>query len=183
MPRGSGRRPKPTKLKRLAGNPGKRELNKSEPMPSAEAPDMPPGLPKLARREWESIVPQLERLGMLSRIDGKALAAYCHAYARWVEAEKQVHKYGMIIEEPVIDTATGAQRKLRGRFVVRLKKNPAVSASNEALKLMKSFLIEFGMTPAARSRLHVEKQGGDEKDPLEAFLERGSKANENKHVN
>jgi len=35
-----GRRPKPTRLKMLTGNPGKRPLNGNEPRPAAAVPDV-----------------------------------------------------------------------------------------------------------------------------------------------
>jgi P27 family predicted phage terminase small subunit len=176
MPRGSGRRPKPTKLKKLTGNAGKRALNEKEPTPPAIAPDMPDGLSKVAQQEWKSIVPQLERLGVLSRIDGKALAAYCHAFARWFEAEEEIAEYGIVVKEPVL--LMGAETGF-----YRHKKNPAVTISEGAMKLMKSFLIEFGMTPASRSRLRVDQPAGDEQDPFEKFMKGRNKSSENKHVN
>jgi hypothetical protein len=37
-----GRRPKPTRLKVLTGNPGKRPLNMDEPQPEPAIPDCPP---------------------------------------------------------------------------------------------------------------------------------------------
>lgn len=182
MPKGSGRRPLPTKVKKLRGNAGKRKLNDAEPKPALGEPEMPLGLSAAAKEEWRAIVPQLLRLGVLSKIDGKALGGYCAAYARWLAAEFDVAKYGLTIEEPVIDATTGKQRKLRGRFVVRLKKNPAISTSNDAMKMMKSFLIEFGMTPAARTRLRMEKEGPDE-DPLDALLRKRLEANPPKYAN
>jgi P27 family predicted phage terminase small subunit len=167
-------------LRKLGGKAGHRALNIKEPTPPLGPPDMPPDLPELAKKEWKSIVPQLEQLGLLSRIDGKALAGYCHAYARWAQAEQRIEKFGIVIEEPVL------WKNLAGKpFTVgyRHKKNPACNISEAALKTMKSFLIEFGMTPAARSRLRVEKPAGEEKDPFEKFLNRGAKTNESKRVN
>ena len=38
---GAGRKPKPTAMKELEGNPGKRKLNKKEPMPGKGMPDCP----------------------------------------------------------------------------------------------------------------------------------------------
>jgi len=139
---------------------------------------MPPGLSKHARQEWKSIVPQLTQLGVLSPIDGKALAAYCHAYARWAQAEERIEKFGIVIEEPVL------WKNLLGKpFIVawRHKKNPACNISETALKLMKSFLVEFGMTPAARTRIRVEKPA--EADPLEKYLNRGTRQNATELVN
>ena len=36
-----GRKPKPTAVKQLEGNPGKRQLNANEPKPAARAPSCP----------------------------------------------------------------------------------------------------------------------------------------------
>lgn len=113
---------------------------------------------------------------MLSLIDGKALAAYCHAYARWSQAEEEVDRLGLIISEGIYD-------KEGNELGTKYKRNPAVTISNDALKMMKSFLIEFGMTPAARSRLRVEKPADEGKDPFEKFLNRGGKQNESKYTN
>jgi P27 family predicted phage terminase small subunit len=163
MPKGSGRRPLPTAVKKLRGNPGKRKLNAAEPTAPAGEPQMPPGLGKEAAAEWKRIVPDLSALGVLSRIDGKALAAYCHAFDRWMQAEKEVKRYGIVVKEPVL---------LQGEPTgfVRHKKNPAVTVSETAMKLMKSFLIEFGMTPAARSRIRIEKPSSE--DPQESYVRR-----------
>lgn len=139
-------RPKPSALKRIEGNRGKRRFNEKEPKAEVGAPEMPK-LSREAAKEWRRIVPVLLRIGVLTVLDGKALAAYCHAYARWLQAERDVKRYGVTIREPVLHNG----RVLRS--VVRLKRNPALGVSSDALKLMKSFLIEFGLTPAARSRV------------------------------
>ena len=162
---GNGRRPKPTAMKELAGNPGHRPLNDAEPKPDKAAPEMPKGMLKAARREWAAIVPSLLRIGVLSNIDGKALAAYCDAYAHWELARKQIEKYGLVIEEPVLD-----KDGFVNTAMVRLKANPAVNIYTAMGKLMKSYLIEFGLTPASRSKLKIEKQA-EVPDPMAALLD------------
>lgn len=162
----AGRRPLPTAMKGLAGNPGHRPLNDSEPKPKIEAPEMPKGMPKAARREWNTIVPILLRLGVLSNIDGKALAAYCDAYAHWELARKAIEKYGLVVEEPVFDKDGFARVD-----VVKLKANPAVAEYATFGKLMKSYLIEFGLTPASRAKLKLEKPK-EESDPVADLLAR-----------
>lgn len=159
-----GRRPKPTAMKELAGNPGHRPLNDSEPRPDTGAPEMPKGMPAAARREWARIVPPLIQLGMLTSIDGKALAAYCDAYAHWEMARKEILKHGLLVEEPI----TGLEGAIIG---TRYKANPAVSEYNTFSKLMKSYLIEFGLTPASRSKLKIEK-ANDTPDPMAELLTR-----------
>lgn len=163
MPRGSGRRPKPSAIKKLQGNPGKRPLNAKEPSAPAGDPEMPADLPKAAQEEWNRIIPELRALGVLSKIDRAALAAYCHAYARWFEAEREITKRGIVIDEFGCSDE-GEQ------FFLRSKKNPAVTISESAMKLMKSFLVEFGMTPASRSRLAMKSEEEAKRDPADAYF-------------
>jgi phage terminase small subunit len=83
-----GRRPKPTRLKVLTGNPGKRPLNDAGPRPEVAIPHCPEELGETARREWKRLVGELAALKMLTNFDRTALAAYCGAYALWAEATK-----------------------------------------------------------------------------------------------
>lgn len=71
-----GRRPKPTRLKVLTGNPGKRPLNQTEPRPEITVPDCPIELGEVARREWNRLVGELAALKLLTNFDRAALAAY-----------------------------------------------------------------------------------------------------------
>ena len=80
-----GRKPKPTALKELEGNPGKRSLNPSEPKPPQKAPSCPAWLEKEAKREWRRLSKGMEQLGILTELDRAAFAGYCQAYARWKE--------------------------------------------------------------------------------------------------
>ena len=156
-----GRRPKPHAIKELSGNPGKRPLNHDEPQTAQREPEIPRGLDAAARREWRRIVPELLDLGVLSTVDGAALGAYCSAYSLWIKADKAIQRKGLLLEEPIFDK--------RGEVVgTKTKRNPAVGISTEAMKVMKSFLIEFGLTPAARTKVKVKPQ--TEEDPLEAIL-------------
>src|SRR5690606_37247509 len=82
-----GRKPNPTALRRLNGNPGKRGYNHLEPVAPEGLPDCPPHLSELARAEWDRIAQVLYEMGVLTMVDRAALAAYCQAYARWAEAE------------------------------------------------------------------------------------------------
>ena len=49
-----GRKPKPTAIKELEGNPGKHPLNASEPKPKKKAPACPKWLEPEAKKEWRS---------------------------------------------------------------------------------------------------------------------------------
>ena len=135
-------------------------------------------MPKLtfeAKKEWKRIVPELLRLEVLTIVDGKALAGYCQAYAHWQQAERDVKRYGVTVREPIL-------RDGRPTRFVRLKRNPAIGVANDALKIMKSFLVEFGMTPAARTRINV--QNPSEQDAFESYLVRkGENPNSKQTIN
>ena len=81
-----GRKPKPTIVRQLEGNPGKRAINDREPVPPDGIPDCPEHLDDEARAEWFRTSKVLKEMGLLSKADRSALAAYCVAYSRWVEA-------------------------------------------------------------------------------------------------
>ncbi len=88
----------PTPLKILRGNPGKRALNQGEPKPSPGDLEPPTWLHGDALEEWDRLAPTLHRLGLLTEIDGRALASYCQTWARWREAEAKIEEFGMVIK-------------------------------------------------------------------------------------
>lgn len=133
----AGRRPTPTHLKILAGNPGKRPLPKEEPKPEIVAPDPPEWLEGEALREWDRIVPELLKLKLISELDRTGVVAYCVAYDRYVSANMDIRTLGSII----ITT--------NGNII----QNPAVGIANTSVDIMRKFLIEFGMTPASRTKV------------------------------
>ena len=163
-----GRRPKPIELHQLGGNPSKlsnEELAGSQSLllPKGE-PEMPKGMPKVARREWRLIVPELLAVGVLALVDRQALASYCRACAMVEQAQKEIDKYGIMFLTKFEDR--------HGNVVIGdMKANPAVSILNQAEKTKKSFLIEFGLTPASRRNLKIEKKAGKD-NPMDAFMSR-----------
>lgn len=133
-----GRKPKPTPLKILEGNPGKRPLNDREPQFRKGTPTPPAHLDAEAKAEWKRIVPHLAEVGMLALVDRAALAAYCANYSRWAQLEKDVHLEG----ESLVDAESG-----------RSYTNPKLTALNKAQALMKAFMGDFGLTPSSRARI------------------------------
>ena len=91
---------KPTQLKIIQGNPGHQKLNKAEPHPAPVAPSRPEWLSPEAKREWSRIVPELERLGLLTIVDRGALTGYCQAWGRAVEAEAILKAEGLTFTTP-----------------------------------------------------------------------------------
>ena len=56
-----GRKPTPTAVKELEGNPGKRPLNAKEPKPAKKAPSCPKWLEPEAKKEWRRLAKQMEQ--------------------------------------------------------------------------------------------------------------------------
>lgn len=149
-----GRKPKPTALKVLEGNPGKRPLNANEPKPEKKAPKCPAWLEPEAKKEWRRMSKILEELGILTEIDASAFSGYCQAYARWKEAEEFLSKHGTIFKTP-------------SGYIQQV---PQVSIAQTYLKIMKDFCSEFGLTPSSRSRINAGTAKGDTDDPMEELL-------------
>jgi len=152
-----GRKPKPTLLKVLDGNPGKRTLNDREPVAPEGMPDPPAWLDDEARAEWDRVTVDLAGMGLLSPADRPALTAYCTAWSRWVEAEAMVKKFGSIVKSP------------EKGFPM---KSPYLSIADQALETMRKLMVEFGLTPSSRSRIRVP-DGGEAGDEFDRFMEAG----------
>jgi len=153
-----GRKPKPTKLHELNGNPSKLSREKIEKgiKPDPTMPKIPWWLDYHARKEWERICPELQRLGLLTKIDRAALAGYCMAYSRWQRAERELVK-GFTYEYRDKDFQTKRTNK------------PEVVIARDALNQVRAFCVEFGLTPSARARMSTLGSAGDE-DPLDKLL-------------
>ena len=139
-----GPAPKPTALKRIDGNPGKRAINTTEPQFTAKAPQCPKHLTPEARKEWRRVSRELLDKNLLQVVDRAALAAYCQNWARWVQAENEM----AAPEFHLIETTDKGYQYI----------SPWLNVANQALKQMRSFLTEFGLTPASRTRIQVPEQ-------------------------
>ena len=147
-----GRKPKPTAIKMLEGNPGKRALNIAEPKPRVVAPRPPEHLSEDEKAKWKLAVKELHPLGLITTIDKDALAMYCVIYVRWVKAERMVREKGEIIK-----TAAG-----------NIIQNPYLSIANRALDQLNKLGAEFGMTPSSRARVKADLMTPDQE--LEEML-------------
>lgn len=146
--KGRGRPRKPTALKILQGNPGRRPIG-NEPKPTSGLPKCPSHLSAVAKAEWKRTGKELDRLGLMTKIDRAAFEAYCCCYANWRRAQEMLDKSGPLL---VLGD--------------KLQVNPAARLAEMALSQMYKFLTEFGLSPASRTRLHVPevKKAQDEFD-------------------
>jgi P27 family predicted phage terminase small subunit len=145
----AGRKPKPTQMKVVQGTFRKDRANHAEPKPKKQLPPCPDFLEGRARKEYFRIGRKLERIGILTEIDDLALTGLCQSWTEYLEATEQARKTGMLVKSP------------NGYPIL----NPYVALANQALKRVRAFLTEFGMTPSSRSRIitgSADSPGADE---------------------
>lgn len=156
-----GRRALPANVHMLRGNPSK--LSASELMdsfqPQVEIPNCPRHLWPEARKEWRRITPELERYGLISKIDRTALALYCQAYARWVWAEEQMSRAMEAAEKNRADHAKRGLEWTGGDGVIVPTPNGHTTYSghwvvaNRAMQQVNALLDNFGLAPINRGKV------------------------------
>ena len=151
-----GRKPKPTRLKVLEGNPGLRPLNDSEPEPEilTRAPHCPKrfGANSEAAKEWRRVTKTLVDTGIITELDTKLLEIYCDAYETYLAAADSIREKGVVLQTD-------------SKWIT----NPACRVADAATKQIRAIMAELGMTPSSRSRIKVPKSGGNA-DPMEEVL-------------
>lgn len=136
-----GRKPQPTALKLLRGNPGKRPLNPAEPKHAPLPTDVPPELTDpIARGEWTRIAAILISHGQVTTVDRAVLAGYCMKYAQWVALEAEAARHPFLVRAP-------------SGYPIP---NPALGMANRAFGLMLQAATELGITPSSRSRVTAQ---------------------------
>lgn len=137
---GRGRAPTPTSLRILKANPQHRPLNHTEAK-------IPPGelqptedLDEIALQTWHRDVPILLAAGLATVADAKPLTAMCQKWSEWVQIQRQLRVEGLIV--------------VRKGIPVR---HPLAQQADVIAMQLKGYFVEFGMTPASRTRIKVEQ--------------------------
>ena len=157
----AGRKPKPTALRLVGGNAGRRPLNKNEPKPELSQPTPPAFLNDDAKVEWGRICETLYKVGLMTELDRGALAACCQAYGRWAQAERALARMSdkdELNRALMIKTSNG-----------NAIQNPLVGIANKAAADYVKYAVEFGMTPSARARVTATTNDKQE-DNLKEFF-------------
>lgn len=147
-----GPNPKPTALKLLEGNPGKRRLkNTGEPMPEppSDMPKPPSRLLPEAKKEWRRLAPPLLALGVLTEVDLSAFAELCQNYAYYVNTDKEITKMGS-------QTVFAMQKTPSGY----MQQHPILSLRRQYYETWRKGLADFGLTPASRARIALDGEPG-----------------------
>jgi P27 family predicted phage terminase small subunit len=133
-----GRKPKPTFLKLIEGNPGHRPINRDEPEPEGELKDPPEHFSSRQQRIWRECIENSPQ-GLLSKLDGSMLEIFVVAKSGWEAAIARVEESGAVVRIP------GGQ----------WAQNPFVSIARRHAETMVKVGSELGFSPASRSRVKI----------------------------
>jgi P27 family predicted phage terminase small subunit len=137
-----------------------RHTGEAAPEPPAGTPDIPKGLEGDALAEWQRMVARLEVSGTLSKVDDAAIYQYALLFAETEDAARMRREAG--------DTARILRENFDGNEKLDFADQLAAAQEiNKSMKLeasyatsvrqgrmaIRQYLVEFGMTPAARSRV------------------------------
>lgn len=141
-----GPKPKPTHLKLLAGNPGKRPINKTEPKPVGDLFDCPEWMTEDQSLAWSYAISESPK-GLLKRLDRSALTVWVVSEDMHRQATIAVGKFGMLTKS-----------SQKGEAI----QNPYLPIINRQAAIMMKAAAELGFTPSSRSRISV-----DSSDPVD----------------
>lgn len=147
-----GRKPTPTALKIIAGNPGRRPLNAHEPQPRTDLTAAPDWLTERQRATWTEVV-TLSPPGLLKDVDTSVFAVWVVAFDLYQEASEKLSRTGMLIKAP----KTGVPMQ-----------SPYLAIVNKQAQIMMKAAAEMGFTPASRSRVVVKREASKD-DPWSAI--------------
>ena len=143
-----GRKPLPTELKVISGaytiNPQRR--NHNEPDAPNDEPECPDHLDAMARNKWNEITGYLREMNILSAAYSDLIELYAETYSMYRQAMEKVVRVGI---------ATVSKDKNGNATIHRNPFETAAQKYRDALLKMES---ELGLTPSAKSRLHVDKK-------------------------
>lgn len=100
-------------------------------------------LPKTAKKAWKQIAPELERVGLLTKLDQAALALHCDSLGRYEEVCRLLQSW----EDMIASTPNGYAQQ-SALFTIR----------STLWKQVMDSAREFGLSPAARSRVKDVQQ-------------------------
>src|SRR5690349_4468004 len=128
-----GRKPKPTHLKLVTGNPGKRAINPAEPKAKRARPSAPSHMSDKARETWGYVTGLLDRMGILTEVDALALEMLCEAYADFLAASATLKELGSDYYETMNQSGS-----------IMYRAHPALAKKQDADRRIRGWLAEFG---------------------------------------
>jgi len=139
-----GPAPTPTEILAFRGS-NRVKGRAAEPKPKKKAPPCPRRLLKAAKVVWHRAVKELQAMGVLTVADAHPLERYCRLYVEEWELAEFVKQYGY--SYPLKDN--DGKVKCFQQF-------PQVAQMNRVRSELLKIEMQFGLTPASRTRIQVE---------------------------
>jgi len=154
-----GRKRKPIEQLKREGN-YKACRHRGPELEANELP-VPEDMEGVVADTWKELSPVLASMGILTKADGLALRMLCESFSYYAEACETVKEKG----------AYSKQVNKNGSEYI--SEHPAVKARSRYWKEVESIAKQFGLTPSARTGLHVSKPNGREMSALDQILRGG----------
>lgn len=136
----TGRKPKPTWLKLVAGKPGHRPLNLDEPIAEGDLVTAPSWFNAEQVAIWDAAIKAAPQ-GLLKELDRSVLVVW--ATANWLhqDAINRIARSGSVVREPI-----------SGRPI----QSPYIRIANDNAQIMLRAASEMGFSPTSRARVKVD---------------------------
>jgi len=148
-----GPKPTPTPILKLRGSWRGKDRPDADVEPNM--PVMPKWMKPAAVKEWKSVLPDLDSLGVLQRVDATMIAMYCTDLVEFMAAYKECEE----LSTRFISIGREMGKDENGKDIVkksgRVCKHPLFAFRDAAyVRLVKS-CGELGLSPASRTGLAI----------------------------
>lgn len=126
----------------------------AEPRGTPGAPDAPSGLDARERAEWKALGGRLAAMGVLQKEQAEALELLVRAKVRYLRLAAKVREMGEVLADG------------KGE----LYRNPHAIAMERAEVEFRRMAMEFGITPAAATRVRADAENGDDTSTARRFF-------------
>src|SRR5262245_15772580 len=140
--------PLPSAMKRARGTLRADRVSAAEPRGTGGVPDAPRGLDARERQEWDELGARLAAMGVLQKQQAEALELLVRAKVRYLRLAAKVREMGEVLADAKGD----------------LYRNPHAIAMEKAEVEFRRLLLEFGLTPAAATRVRAEAEQAADSD-------------------
>lgn len=134
----------------------------TNPTPAVGAPTPPVRLTGAALQEWKRMLELLKNSEMLTVVDGAMLAGYCELHGEAVGTKRDIERLRAKLRKRL----SVAEMLELQRHIIRL--------SGHLLRhrqQIRQYLVEFGLSPAARSRVKISAAGAGMNDTGDEMTE------------
>lgn len=142
---------KPPELKALEGGRGHRPIDLSAHFrPEVAPPPLPRDLSREGKKAWKRLVPELVRYNLVSKVDADALETLCETIGLLKVLRRSINARQELLLSQDEDPAAAIEGVTPNGMKIQSVTYQALNRETEKLR---TWLSEFGLTPAQRARV------------------------------